>query len=174
MKIPLGELIPDKNVTRAALLSRIGPLSKHGKNARIIVTIGDRTSERLHQFSIPSNIEIVDGMEKRVERLGTLSFNGDVSRILEAENRAGTISSVALSVLAKSLALIEENPAPVRVNVKGEEDLLTLPIIAYFPPETIAMYGQPNEGLVIVEAKGKPRIESWDILARIGITSLSA
>jgi len=37
------------------------------------------------------------------------------------------------------------------VYVEGEEDLLTLPVIVLAPESTAVIYGQPMEGLVIVE-----------------------
>ena len=41
--------------------------------------------------------------------------------------------------------------APVRITVMGEEDLLVLPVCIYAPDNSIVLYGQPNEGLVLVE-----------------------
>jgi hypothetical protein len=39
---------------------------------------------------------------------------------------------------------------PVRIIVDGEEDLLVIPVCIYAPENSVVMYGQPNEGLVIV------------------------
>jgi len=41
--------------------------------------------------------------------------------------------------------------APVRITVMGEEDLFVLPVCIYAPDNSIVLYGQPNEGLVLVE-----------------------
>ena len=41
--------------------------------------------------------------------------------------------------------------SPVRITVNGEEDLLVLPVCIHAPDNAIVMYGQPNEGLVLVE-----------------------
>ena len=40
---------------------------------------------------------------------------------------------------------------PVRITVFGEEDLLVLPVCIHAPDNSIVLYGQPNEGLVLVE-----------------------
>lgn len=169
LKSPLGELIPDRLVTKAAILSRI---PSKPKTRTIIVSIGDRSTERLVEFSIDHNLEILDQIEKRSSR-SLVPFSGEVEKILFAKNEPGTISSEALTALVVSLGQIEEDPAiPIRIQIDGEEDLLTLPVLAYFPPETVVMYGQPGEGLVIVQAKGEPRKRSWDILAELGIRSL--
>jgi uncharacterized protein (UPF0218 family) len=169
LKSPLGELIPDRLVSKAAILSRI---PSKPKTRTIIVSIGDRSTERLVEFSIDHNLEILDQIEKRSSR-SLVPFSGEVEKILFAKNEPGTISSEALTALVVSLEQIEEDPAiPIRIQIDGEEDLLTLPVLAYFPPETVVMYGQPGEGLVIVQARGEPRKRSWDILAELGIRSL--
>ena len=46
---------------------------------------------------------------------------------------------------------------PVRITVVGEEDLLVIPVCIYAPENAIVMYGQPNEGLVIVKIDDKIR-----------------
>jgi GTP-dependent dephospho-CoA kinase len=167
LKAPLGELILDRDVTKIALSSR---LAAAGKDS-IVVSIGDRSTERLLEYSISHNLEIVDRIEKRKIR-PELPLASD-QKLLRAKNDPGTISGEALAALSQSLGLIEKDlDAPVRIEIGGEEDLLTLPVLAFFPPETIVMYGQPNEGLVIVHARGEPRIRSWDILAELGIRSL--
>ena len=33
----------------------------------------------------------------------------------------------------------------------GEEDLMVFPVCLFAPPNSVVMYGQPNEGLVIAE-----------------------
>ena len=40
---------------------------------------------------------------------------------------------------------------PIRILVDGEEDLLVLPTCILAPENYVIMYGQPNEGLVIVQ-----------------------
>ena len=40
---------------------------------------------------------------------------------------------------------------PVRIIVQGEEDLLVLPVVLFAPANSVVLYGQPNEGLVIVK-----------------------
>ncbi len=168
LKAPLGELIPDREVTKAAILARI----TKSKYPTILVSIGDRSTERLNEFSVPHSLEIIDRIEERKSRT-EIPFSASVEKILYAKNEAGTISSQALTSLASALAQIEEDPAiPIRLQIEGEEDLLTLPVLAFFPPETVILYGQPSQGLVIVHARGEPRKRAWDILAELGIHTL--
>ena len=58
------------------------------------------------------------------------------------------------SALSKKTEIIKKAfsmTAPVRITVMGEEDLLVLPVCIYAPDNSIVLYGQPNEGLVLVE-----------------------
>ena len=39
----------------------------------------------------------------------------------------------------------------MKIVVEGEEDLATLPAILYAPPGSVVVYGQPDEGSVLVK-----------------------
>jgi len=171
LKAPIGELIPDILVTKDLLSSRV--FSSAIKEKRITVSIGDRTTERLIEFGFSANLEIIDGIERRMPRPSPVGFKGERQRELRVENPAGSISRNALLALDKCLKLVEEDMSQsVRLVVDGEEDLLTLPVVAFFPDKTTALYGQPNEGLVIVEANRVSRSYCRKILSEIGIKSL--
>ena len=54
--------------------------------------------------------------------------------------------------------------SPVRITVNGEEDLLVLPVCIHAPDDAIIMYGQPNEGLVILRINKEIRNKVHTIL----------
>jgi len=54
--------------------------------------------------------------------------------------------------------------SPVRITVDGEEDLLVIPVCIHAPKNSIVMYGQPNEGLVIVTITPEIRAKVQKIL----------
>lgn len=168
LKQPFGVLIPDSQVTREAVSSKLV-----GRN-KIIVSIGDRTTERLRELRIFSNLEIVDGREKRAARSsGATAFSGSSDRLLNANNPAGSLTDEALGAVSKCLELVKSDPKKsVRLEVTGEEDLLTLPVLAFFPEHTIILYGQPDEGLVIVGAMGDARDLARKVLASMGVQAL--
>ena len=62
------------------------------------------------------------------------------------DNPAAEITSQSITVIKKAFTL----QAPVRILVNGEEDLLVLPVCIHAPENAVVLYGQPNEGLVIV------------------------
>jgi uncharacterized protein (UPF0218 family) len=53
---------------------------------------------------------------------------------------------------------------PIRISVNGEEDLLVLPVCVYAPENSVVLYGQPNEGLVIVKITPQIRNKTQTLL----------
>ena len=66
---------------------------------------------------------------------------------LTVDNPAAEITSESISMIKKAFTL----QTPVRLLVNGEEDLLVLPVCIHAPENAVVLYGQPNEGLVIVQ-----------------------
>ena len=54
--------------------------------------------------------------------------------------------------------------SPIRILVTGEEDLLVLPVCIHAPENSVVMYGQPNEGLVIVKINSEIRNKAQSLL----------
>ncbi|HMK82220.1 MAG TPA: DUF359 domain-containing protein, partial [Candidatus Bathyarchaeia archaeon] len=57
--------------------------------------------------------------------------------------------------------------------VDGEEDLLVLVVIAVAPVGSLVVYGQPNEGIVLVNVTLAKKKEVVDLLGRMDTTSTS-
>ena len=51
--------------------------------------------------------------------------------------------------------------------VEGEEDLLALPCIVESPDKGLVLYGQPSQGLVVVETTPAVKKEAGLIVARM-------
>ena len=54
-----------------------------------------------------------------------------------------------------------------RIVVDGEEDLATLPVVAMAPDNTKVLYGQPNEGIVIITVNSTVRKRAKNFLNRM-------
>ena len=54
-----------------------------------------------------------------------------------------------------------------RIVVDGEEDLATLPVVAMAPDNTKVLYGQPNEGIVIITVNPTVRKRVTNFLTRM-------
>lgn len=151
LKIPLGKLIPEEQTTKENIQKEI-PLDS------FVITVGDRTTEKMMNFGIIPCLQIVDGQEKRVTREPPTSSK--INTNLTCENPAAEITSDAINVIKKAF----ESTTPVRILVNGEEDLLVLPVCLYAPENAIIMYGQPNEGLVVVHVNTEIRNKTKSLL----------
>jgi GTP-dependent dephospho-CoA kinase len=150
LKSPMGLLIKDSEVTKENIL-RI--MSKDA----FLITVGDATTEKMIKFGLDPSLQIVDSMEKRNKRNLPL---GKTRTILECVNPAAEITDESISVIKKAF----QADMPVRIIVKGEEDLLVLPVALHAPENSVIMYGQPNEGLVIVKVTEEIRNKASKIM----------
>jgi len=155
LKQPFGTLIPDKQVTKQKLTSML-------KGTNQIITVGDATTDRLVSFGIVPDIAVIDGRERRARRS---SYENYPAKELRCSNPAGTISKDAMQVLQSAL----KTPPPVRVLVDGEEDMLALPLFVMSPENSVVLYGQPLEGLVLVKITPAKQKQAKDLMDRISI-----
>ena len=137
LKTPLGDLIKEEIVNKENILTNIG-------SEPIVITVGDRTTENMINLGIMPQIQIIDGLEKRNKRL--VPADDAISTNLSCKNPPGEITEESIQVIQKAFS----SEPPVRITVDGEEDLLVLPVCIFAPENSVVMYGQPSEGLVIV------------------------
>ena len=151
LKNPLGNLISDNDPNRENILKKISAES-------ILITVGDRTTENMLQLGLKPQIQIIDGLEKRNQR--TVPTDDAVNTNLSCKNPPGEITVKSIQVIQKAFSC----EPPVRITVDGEEDLLVIPVCIHAPENSIVMYGQPNEGLVIVTITPEIRAKVQKIL----------
>ena len=154
LKTPLGELIKDSNPEKENIIKKI-------YSEKIIVTVGDATSELLIKMGLIPFLQIVDGKEKRHER--DLPISDSVVTTMNCKNPAGEITQQSMDTIKKSL----DSKPPIRIIVDGEEDLLVMPVCLFAPENCVVMYGQPDEGLVIVEITSQIRQKVQNIVNSI-------
>ena len=63
---------------------------------------------------------------------------------MTCDNPAAEITDQSISKIKEAFSM----KTPVRITVKGEEDLLVIPVCIYAPENSVVLYGQPNEGMV--------------------------
>ena len=151
LKNPLGNLISDNDPNKENII-------KKNSTESIIITVGDRTTENLLQLGIKPQIQIVDGLEKRSKRV--VPTDDKTNTKLFCKNPPGEITDESMRVIQEAFS----SEPPVRILVDGEEDLLVIPVCIYAPENSIVMYGQPNEGLVIVIVTPEIRAKVQKIL----------
>ena len=143
MKIPLGILLPENQTQK-------NEIQKYLSDNSYLITVGDRTTEKMIDFDLVPSLQIIDGQEKREKREPPKS---QYTTELTVDNPAAEITPQSISVIKKALTM----KSPVRIFVNGEEDLLVLPVCIHAPDNAVIMYGQPHEGLVIVQITAEIR-----------------
>ena len=151
LKIPLGDLINDIDVNNKNIQTKINPKS-------IIITVGDKTTENIINLGIRPQIQIIDGLEKRNQR--DIPLDDKINTVLTCKNPPGEITQESIQTIQKAFS----SDPPIRIIVDGEEDLLVIPVCIAAPENSVVMYGQPNEGLVIVHVTPEIREKVQKIL----------
>ena len=150
LKIPLGILLPigqdDKRNIQKYLL-----------DDSFIITVGDRTTEKMIDFDLIPSLQIIDGLEKRIKR--------DIIKLgnafeLKIDNPAAEITLESIEIIKKAFTM----NSPIRLTVNGEEDLLVLPVCIHAPENSVILYGQPNKGLVLVQITTEIRNKAQALL----------
>ena len=110
-----------------------------------IVTVGDIVTKTLIENNITPKLSIFD---LKTQRDIPVEIDHIFKRIIKIKNPPGYISDEAIESI-KYLSTIDDKD--IALLVDGEEDLLALIVIKYFPIGTYVLYGQPNEGIVVLK-----------------------
>jgi hypothetical protein len=151
LKIPLGDLIHDNDPNKESIV-------KHFFAESVVITVGDKTTENMLQLGLKPQIQIIDGLEKRNQRI--VPADDTINTNLSCRNPPGEITEESMQVIQKAFSC----ESPVRITVDGEEDLLVIPACIFAPENSVVMYGQPNDGLVIVTITPEIRAKVQKIL----------
>ncbi|MBT3686204.1 MAG: GTP-dependent dephospho-CoA kinase family protein [Nitrosopumilus sp.] len=150
LKIPLGVLLPIGQDNKRNI-------QKYLSDDSFIITVGDRTTEKMIDFDLTPSLQIIDGFEKRIKR--DIVKLGDAFE-LQIDNPAAEITLQSIEIIKKAFTM---NP-PIRLTVNGEEDLLVLPVCIHAPENSVILYGQPNKGLVLVQITAEIRNKAQALL----------
>lgn len=151
LKVPLGEIYTDTE----ALLSAAG---------EPIVAVGDIVTYHLLEAGRHPNVAVVDGKTKRqqVGRDVLDAIEGFDDR-LDVANPQSTITDDLLEALSAALG----GSGSTVIIVDGEEDLATLPAVLAVPEGGSVVYGQPDEGMVLVSVDADSRARCRALLERM-------
>lgn len=149
LAVPMGRLFLDDSVTRDII-----------PDAQTLITVGDATTQRIIEMGITPDIQLVDCRERRQDRAAP---PGRCATELSCTNPAGHITDSAVSTIRRAF----ESERPVRIVVSGEEDLLALPVCMYAPSDSVLMYGQPGQGMVIVTIDEQARRQAESLYTLI-------
>ena len=161
---PFGELLLGEG---SGVLKKIKSKLKKLKPIYLIC-VGDIVTELLVKNDFKADIYIVDFRVERKPRFTSLKELGFASKqkLVRLSNRAGIITKeLAKQIQDVMVKLSLEKPAPV-ILVDGEEDLAVLPAVLAAPLKSVILYGQPKQGVVLVEVSESKKEETHDLLVK--------
>jgi uncharacterized protein (UPF0218 family) len=153
LKEPMGPVYTD---TEALLAAADSP----------IITVGDMVTYHLLQADRVPDVALVDERTERtaVDDDVVASFSG-FDREVTVENPPATLTAALLTELQAAIDRADEETTLVRVD--GEEDLATLPALVAASAGASIVYGQPGEGMVLVEVTPTSTERARDLLSRM-------
>ena len=125
-----------------------------------LILVGDTVSRNAMQRGLDPDVIVIDNKEMR--HSSAFFIPQTDRRRLNLFNAQGSIDSASWDVIDQAIKIGNSV-----VIVEGEEDLLALVAISVAPEGSLVVYGQPNEGIVLVTVTSKKKREIADILARM-------
>ncbi|MEM2911228.1 MAG: DUF359 domain-containing protein [Candidatus Bathyarchaeia archaeon] len=129
-----------------------------------IISVGDTVSKNLVESKIFPNLLIVDN---KVMRTAIKPALIPADKELRIKNPPGTLTQEALTAVQEAL----KTNCRVKIVVDGEEDLLTLAAVFHAPENSMVIYGQPREGIVLVKVTREKKAEVAEILKEMEIAA---
>jgi uncharacterized protein (UPF0218 family) len=153
LKEPFGILIRG---SFAETMDKMENIVKREKPPRI-VSVGDTVSRNLHEHELNPQLSITDNKRMR-RRVKPRTFTG--KNIVHVRNPQGTITEEAITAIREAL----ESNERFHIIVDGEEDLLALIAVLYAPENSLVVYGQPYEGIVVIKVTSEKKAGAKEIL----------
>ena len=148
-KAPLGSLHTDAETVIA-------------EAGRPVIAVGDVVTAHLLEADHQPALSVVDGQTKR-EQIDEWVATALPSERVAVENPPGTLTAGMLSALATGIEAADGRT----LGVDGEEDLVALPAIVAAPEGASVVYGQPDEGMVLVSVTPDATREARQLLERM-------
>ncbi|MDD1720406.1 MAG: GTP-dependent dephospho-CoA kinase family protein [Euryarchaeota archaeon] len=141
---------------------------------KTILTVGDITTYRVMVSGIVPDICIIDGitMRRRVPDTIRDAINSEPRTVYEVDNPPGTISRQLINAVSRAVSKISLHER-ARIVVHGEEDLAVIPAVMAAPEGTAVVYGQPNEGMVIIAVTAEKQQDAEHLLRKIQKATLT-
>ncbi len=115
-----------------------------------IISVGDVVSENMIKHGIHPHVWVVDHKVMR-KFVTPLFIEGE--QVLHVKNPSGALTEDAWFVMREAL----KTRRRTKILVDGEEDLFTMVAVLCAPQNSLVVYGQPEEGIVVVKVTEEKR-----------------
>lgn len=159
LSMPLGRVLTDE-----ALQDVFIDLTRPS-DARVVITVGDMTTKTFLDAGITPYLMVVDHKINRVafSELQPIYEKRGFKRYA-VQSGPGYISREAITYITQFLHAQPQGSSVLEV--EGEEDLLTIPVVIEAPPGAIVYYGQPGVGVVEVVVTKEKQLEAKRLLSQ--------
>jgi uncharacterized protein (UPF0218 family) len=131
------------------LYSALNEVDRDFLENHFLISIGDATTKNVLNADIIPKIGIIDNKIEREISKHKIEYNATT---LNVDNPPGTITDELWETIEKAKYLAAAEESNILIVVNGEEDLAVIPCVLMAPANTVILYGQPGEGIVVVEA----------------------
>ncbi len=151
LKRPFGEVFSGEDLKPAE------DIKKELKGEKVIV-VGDVTLENILAVGIKPSLAIIDLKTKRKIKENS-AFKG---KAVNVKNPPGMITTKLWDKIHEAM---EEKGSLIVVD--GEEDMAVLPCILDADWDSVVLYGQPDEGIVLVRVTEEKKFDAGTIVKMI-------
>ncbi len=162
---PLGELIIN-NPTKE-LITRIKK-----QNPTLTIMVGDYCVKDALKNGLIPDISVID--EKNLRKpFKKISIHN--AKVIKRKNPPATITIETWQTIKKIIQeqytshLANKSKEPIVLLIEGEEDLLVLPIVLEAPEKSFVVYGQPHEGIVIINVTANVKLKFTKLIERMQV-----
>ncbi len=149
-KEPFGKLFEDSNSAFEYLDSI---------DYEKLITVGDIVSATFLKNDYEPDLVIADFTTKR-----TPAKKEDIEKIKNYSITSVKIKNPQAHITDELWDAIDNADEPLKIIIDGEEDMATLPAALLCPNGSIVAYGQPGEGIVLIEVDGEKKEEFREYL----------
>ncbi|MCD1294799.1 DUF359 domain-containing protein [Methanocella sp. CWC-04] len=130
-----------------------------------IISIGDVTTYYLLKANVIPDMCLVDDMTMRIPvdramKQGTAHRSFKEVTVI---NPPGVVTGELMDAIKDNM----DSRIPVRIFVDGEEDLAVIPACIYAPIGSVVIYGQPGEGMVVVEITEEKKQQTLSLIEQM-------
>ena len=151
LKKPFGKVFKGKDLKPAEEIKR------NLKGEKVIV-VGDVTLKNILAVGIRPSLAVIDLKTKREIKENSV-FN---EKVAKTKNPPGMITTDLWDKIHESM-----DKKGSLIVVDGEEDLAVLPCILEADWDSVVLYGQPDEGIVLVKVTEEKKFDAGTIIKMI-------
>jgi pantetheine-phosphate adenylyltransferase len=152
---PIGEIATEMQTVIDSLLPHT-----------MLIAVGDIVAVSAHQAGRMADINIIDGKTRRAILEPDYAVSLEKIKKRKTRNPAGTVTQEAANSLLTAITDFETTHAEQLIVVFGEEDLLAIPAILLAPINSVVVYGQFDQGIVVVHVSEQNKKRVQDLFGK--------